>query len=160
MEQVGIKLGAEVHGVDLSQPLDDATVAVLKKALDTRKVVYARGQDLTPAQHVALGRRFGDLEVHPFSPHGDLPEVFLLDTRRPQPTFASLGQRPCVADHRLPVVDGSPCPAARPCRRLCAPVRRVGPDQFLLLLPCHVLFPFVRVTTVQTRVTHDGGRHT
>jgi taurine dioxygenase len=79
VEQVGATLGAEISGVDLREPLDDATFAELERALLAFKVLFFRDQDLSPAQHAAFGRRFGELEIHPFlpSPEG-CPEVVLL----------------------------------------------------------------------------------
>ena len=79
VEQMGATLGAEVTGVDLREPLDDATFAEVERALLAFKVLFFRDQDLSPAQHAAFGRRFGELEIHPFlpSPEGS-PEVVLL----------------------------------------------------------------------------------
>jgi taurine dioxygenase len=59
-------LGAEIGGVDLAQPLDDATVAALRQALNQHQVIFFRDQTLTPAQQVGLGRRFGPLNIHPY----------------------------------------------------------------------------------------------
>jgi taurine dioxygenase len=59
-------IGAEVGGLDLRQPLDDETHAELHRALLEWKVLFFRDQNLTAAQHEALGRRWGDLEWHPF----------------------------------------------------------------------------------------------
>lgn len=72
-------IGAEVSGIDLRVAPDDATIAALRKALVTHKVLVFREQDITPAQHVALARRFGELEIHPVFPqHADHPELVLL----------------------------------------------------------------------------------
>lgn len=59
-------LGAEIGGVDLSQPLSDDTIAAIRQALVEHQVIFFRDQDLTPAQQVAFGRRFGPLNIHPF----------------------------------------------------------------------------------------------
>ena len=45
-------LGAEVRGLDLSRPLDDATVASVLDALYAHKVIFFRDQALTPRQQV------------------------------------------------------------------------------------------------------------
>lgn len=79
---MGIALGAEIHGADFTQPPSPAIVVKLKQALDAHKIICVRSQHLTPAQHVALGRTFGELEVHPFSQRGDLDEVLVLDTHK------------------------------------------------------------------------------
>lgn len=72
-------IGAEVGGIDLREPLDDATCVALRAALVQHKVLVFRDQDITPGQHVALARRFGELEVHPVFPHhADHPELVLL----------------------------------------------------------------------------------
>ena len=76
VRQVGATIGAEVTGVDLCRPLADEVVAELTTALHEFKVLFFRDQPLTPAQHVAFARRFGDLEVHPFIPaNPDQPEL-------------------------------------------------------------------------------------
>jgi alpha-ketoglutarate-dependent taurine dioxygenase/transcriptional regulator with XRE-family HTH domain len=54
-------IGAEITGVDLSQPLDAATVAKVRAAMLAHKVIFFRGQNLTHAQHIAFGRLFGQL---------------------------------------------------------------------------------------------------
>jgi len=59
-------LGAELGGIDLSQPLPDAVIAEIRAALLRHHVVFFRDQHLTPEQHLAFGRRFGDLQVHDF----------------------------------------------------------------------------------------------
>ncbi len=65
--------------IDLNDALDDDTVAALRQALVQHKVLVFRDQDITPAAHVALARRFGELEVHPVFPHHpDHPELVLL----------------------------------------------------------------------------------
>jgi taurine dioxygenase len=57
-------IGAEVYGVDLSKPLDDAVFALIEAAYDCHTVLVFRGQRLTPEQHIAFSRRFGPLENH------------------------------------------------------------------------------------------------
>lgn len=61
-------IGAEISGVDLSQTLDDETIAEIRGALLAHKVIFFRDQDITRAQHIAFARRFGDLEIHPATP--------------------------------------------------------------------------------------------
>ncbi len=58
-------LGAEIGGVDLSQPLTEPLVGSLRQALLDHKVIFFRDQEITPAQHVAFARRFGDLVIYP-----------------------------------------------------------------------------------------------
>jgi taurine dioxygenase len=56
-------LGAEI-GVDLSQPIDDATFREIQDAFHDNIVVFFRGQTLSNERHIEFSRRFGELEVH------------------------------------------------------------------------------------------------
>ncbi|SPA55576.1 TauD/TfdA dioxygenase family protein [Cupriavidus taiwanensis] len=57
-------LGAEVIGLDLSQPLSDADFARIHRAHLDHHVVVFRDQQITPAQQIAFSRRFGPLQIH------------------------------------------------------------------------------------------------
>jgi taurine dioxygenase len=59
-------LGAEISGVDLSAALSDQTIAEIRAALNQHQVIFFRDQTLTPDQHKAFGRRFGNLNIHPY----------------------------------------------------------------------------------------------
>lgn len=59
-------LGAEITGVDLSRDLDDGVIGEIRRALVENCVIFFRDQHLTPDQHLAFGRRFGDLQIHDF----------------------------------------------------------------------------------------------
>jgi taurine dioxygenase len=67
-ERVSPTIGAEVSGVDLRADLDDPTIATLRAGLLEHKVLFFREQAITSEQHLAFGRRFGALEVHPATP--------------------------------------------------------------------------------------------
>ena len=58
-------LGAEVSGIDMAD-VDDSAVDEIRKAWLDHKVLVLRDQHITIDEHIAFGRRFGDLEVHPF----------------------------------------------------------------------------------------------
>ncbi len=66
--RVGVTLGAEIDGVDLTTDPPPEVIAELRRALHEYKVIFFRDQPLTAAQHVAFAARFGLLEVHPFIP--------------------------------------------------------------------------------------------
>jgi alpha-ketoglutarate-dependent sulfate ester dioxygenase len=68
VERLGATVGAVLHGVDLCGPLSDDVIAEIRQALIEYKVIFFRNQPLTGAQHVAVARRFGELEIHPFIP--------------------------------------------------------------------------------------------
>lgn len=86
---IGPTIGAEVTGLDLHQPLDDAAFAAFEAALIQHKVLFARDQFLSTEEHVALGRRFGELEVHPFRPEGQFPEIMVLDNHKDNPVLST-----------------------------------------------------------------------
>ena len=67
VEKLTPHVGAEIRGVDLTRPLSDQQFQDVHAALMDNLVVFFRDQELTVEQHVALGRRFGELTVHPAS---------------------------------------------------------------------------------------------
>lgn len=72
-------IGAEIRGVDLSADLDDGTVAEIRQALLDHQVLFFRDQDLSYDRHKALGRRFGELHVHPAAPSPEgHPELLVI----------------------------------------------------------------------------------
>ncbi len=87
---LGPTIGAEIGGVDLSQPLDDVIISAIRDALMEHKVICFRDQDITPEQQLAFGRRFGAVSVHPFVPHLEhLPEIMILDNHKDNPVFST-----------------------------------------------------------------------
>jgi taurine dioxygenase len=81
--RIGKHLGAEISGVDLSQPLDDNIFAQVASAFFDNEVVFFRDQHLTPAQQIAFTRRFGTLEAHvrKESRLGGHDEIFVLSNK-------------------------------------------------------------------------------
>lgn len=57
-------LGAEVIGLDVSQPLAPSTLAALKDVWRARHILLFRGQTLSDAQQIAFSKNFGTLDVH------------------------------------------------------------------------------------------------
>lgn len=68
IDRVTAHIGAEISGVDLSQPMDDDTFHVVHDALMENLVIFFRDQKMTPNQQKAFGRRFGELHIHPGAP--------------------------------------------------------------------------------------------
>lgn len=89
VEPIGPTIGAEIHGIDFTLPPDRETFERLEQALIEQKVIYAREQNITPSQHVAIGRMFGELEVHPFRPEGEYPEIMVLDNHKDNPVLST-----------------------------------------------------------------------
>jgi len=89
VEPIEPTIGAEIHGLDLSRPMDAETFRAFEAALIAHKVIYLRDQSLTTAQQVAVGRMFGALEVHPFRPEGEFPEIMVLDNHKDNPVLST-----------------------------------------------------------------------
>ena len=80
VEPITGSIGAEISNVDL-RDLDDELIAELRQAWMDHKVLFFRDQDLTHEQHIAYGRAFGELEVHPFIRDADTPpEILVLES--------------------------------------------------------------------------------
>ncbi len=69
----GAALGAEIRGVDLSQPLGDNAFALIERAYDEHGVIFFRDQKVTPPQQVAFTRRFGEIEYNIFGERWSVP---------------------------------------------------------------------------------------
>ncbi len=74
-------LGAEVSGIDLSEPMGSNTFNALREGWLKWGVLVFRDQKLTRDQHVALGSKFGKLHVHPmYKDQKDHPEILKVAT--------------------------------------------------------------------------------
>lgn len=74
-------IGVVIEGIDLSQALSAAALALIERALLEHQVIFFRDQPLSPVQHAALARQFGQLHIHPIYPNiPEQPEIMLLDT--------------------------------------------------------------------------------
>ncbi|MEG0200016.1 MAG: TauD/TfdA family dioxygenase [Comamonas sp.] len=59
-------LGAELLGVQLADAVhDDELFSEIRTQLLKHKVLFLREQNISPAEHVAFARHFGELEDHP-----------------------------------------------------------------------------------------------
>jgi taurine dioxygenase len=77
-------IGAEIRGVDLRQPLADDQWSEVRDAFHRYSVIFFRDQQaMTPEQHVAFGKRFGPLHIHPAAPHMEgHAEVFVIHAHK------------------------------------------------------------------------------
>ncbi|MBI1775186.1 MAG: TauD/TfdA family dioxygenase [Proteobacteria bacterium] len=73
-------IGAEIIGLDLARPIDDAIFSQVHDAFLRHLVLLFRGQSLDAAQHIAFSRRFGELEIHVLSQYHDPahPEIYVI----------------------------------------------------------------------------------
>lgn len=73
-------LGAEVLGIDLHEPMSDATFAAIHCAFLDYKLLLFRNQRLGAQEHVTFARRFGPVDVHVMHQYQKdaLPELYFL----------------------------------------------------------------------------------
>ena len=79
-----VHTGAEVGGVDLSRPLTEEQISVIREALNTWKVIFFRNQPLSHEQHIAFGRQFGELTSGHivFGNDAEYPEIYPVTKHR------------------------------------------------------------------------------
>lgn len=82
-------LGAEIHGVDCAAPLDDETIASIRKVWLERLVVFFPNQHLDADQQIAFAARFGEVtEGHPVEPLvAERPELQPIDSVKDRTNF-------------------------------------------------------------------------
>src|SRR5271167_4657492 len=82
VRKLGAFLGAEVTGIDLTKPLDDAAVRAVDAALVANEVLVFPRQTISSEDLRRFGRYFGELTVHPFSTNAaDSPELIVYDNK-------------------------------------------------------------------------------
>jgi taurine dioxygenase len=75
------ELGAEIHGIDLTQGLSESDGKEIYSLLLEHQVIFFRGQDIAPAQHKALAELFGPLDFHPaYDTVEGFPEIMILES--------------------------------------------------------------------------------
>jgi len=87
---LSVHTGAEISGVDLRLPLDDAQVGAIRRALLDWKVIFFREQGLDHAQHVAFARMLGKPTIgHILYGHEEgFPEIYSVARRRERHSHA------------------------------------------------------------------------
>jgi len=80
-------LGAEVTGLDLTQPLDDATKARIQDAFLKHHLLCFRSRSLEPAEFARVAGYFGkpQLQLLRRRRHGETPEVSILESTYKRP---------------------------------------------------------------------------
>lgn len=92
VEPLNPVIGAVVAGVDLSEPLPDATVKEIHAAWLRHQVLFFRDQELSLEQHKAFGRLWGELHVHPAAPAPEgHPEILVVHADERSRTVAGYG---------------------------------------------------------------------
>jgi len=75
-------LGAVITNVDLSNDINDAELSFIRDAFHKFQVLFFQNQsEISPENHIKLGRCFGDLHIHPAAPKmKNYPEIFEINT--------------------------------------------------------------------------------
>ena len=80
-------LGAEIHGLDLSQDLSSQNIRRVRELLNEYEVIFFRDQDISPARQRDLALCFGPLQTHPaYETVAGFPEVTILESTAEKPT--------------------------------------------------------------------------
>ena len=78
---ISTALGAQIEGVDLTQPLSVEQREAIEQALLKHQVIFFKNQSINPQQQARFAANFGDLHIHPIYPNiPEQPEVLVLDT--------------------------------------------------------------------------------
>ncbi len=101
LKKLGPHIGAEVAGLDVARPLDDATIAWVAGALAEHALLVLRDQKLDAAQLGAFGRRFGVPRPHLLEgwQHPDFPEVSLVSNVTPEGRIDPFGVKRATTWH-------------------------------------------------------------
>ena len=74
-------LGAEVRGVDITQPMSEVEFGEIYRAFLDNGILLLRDQNCRREDHIEFSRRFGELDKHDSLPrdrHPDHPELLLV----------------------------------------------------------------------------------
>ena len=79
VEPVSPSIGAELSGFRMHGEVPTEQLAEIRQALLDWKVIFMRDQDVEVSEHIAFGRLFGELEIHPFARNMEgYPEVLTI----------------------------------------------------------------------------------
>jgi taurine dioxygenase len=88
IRECGPGIGAEVGGVDLTEPLPDRTVAQLRTALLEHQVLFFRDQPVTPADQARFAEYFAPVVIpFAYTTGTEHPAVNLIDQVSPKGEF-------------------------------------------------------------------------
>jgi len=68
---ISTAFGAEIRGVDIAAPIDDQTIAEIRRAWLTHQVIFFPDQHIGPDEQIAFARRFGEITA----PSAVLPSI-------------------------------------------------------------------------------------
>ena len=90
IRRVAPTIGASVSGVDV-RSIDDDTFGLIRDAFREHRFLVIKDQALTPAELMVWGERWGELLVHPLTPH--------LDDFPPVQAIQNTGKKTTINEH-------------------------------------------------------------
>jgi taurine dioxygenase len=104
IEPLTVNIGAQIHDVDLATA-NESIFNDIQTSLWQHQVLVFRDQSLTRDSQLALGRRFGELHVHPaLSDRDEHPEELILKNRGKSKTVTEVWHSDVSCDDRPPSV--------------------------------------------------------
>ncbi|MEM7215677.1 MAG: TauD/TfdA family dioxygenase [Pseudomonadota bacterium] len=77
--KVSPSVGAEISGVDLSNPMTDELITDIRQALGEHGVLFFRNQNIDPVSHLEFAKRFGKIDINKFfKPVEGFPEIAMV----------------------------------------------------------------------------------
>jgi taurine dioxygenase len=157
-------LGAEIAGVDVSQPLPKADIDAIEAAWHERLVVVFHGQSLSDPQLIAFSRNFGELDPPGPNPYGEPflkqhPELNVISNvvENGKP-IGNLGAGEAVWHADMTYVDVPPKAAAL--YSLEVPQSGGGNTYFADMFAAYEALPAALKQTIEGKVAvHDASRN-
>ncbi|GAB3452256.1 TauD/TfdA family dioxygenase [Streptomonospora sediminis] len=87
---LGRVIGAEIHGVDLREPISEDVRSEIHRALLEYKVVFFRDQPITAERQAEIARMWGDLETNPFIDQGEDAHVARFAKGKMPPSYENV----------------------------------------------------------------------
>lgn len=77
-------VGAEIAGVDIAGGISDEQFAELRRAFIEHGVIFLRGQNISPDQHIEFARRWGEINVNRFFKEVDTHPIIAEVRKEPE----------------------------------------------------------------------------
>lgn len=104
VQPVAGAMGAEISGINLAEPISEASYRQIRQALVEYEVLFFREQDIEPAHQKALAEMFGPLQTHPaYATVEGLPEVTILESTADKPTMIEKWHTDMTFRHHPPM---------------------------------------------------------
>lgn len=107
-------IGAEIRGLDLSRPIDDADFAKAREAFYQHSVIVVRDHAFSDEDHIRFTARFGELKHLPLKQFllGSHPEIFVVSNIKKEGSYIGAHDAGVVWHSDGPFLDKPHGPAA------------------------------------------------